>query len=732
MSTNDYKVVVIGSGFGGSMTALSLAERLKEGDAKILIVERGTWWTTPVSTVQDKEVRTYDFLVQKSQPVQLWSSQNHFRGLIDIFTRCFRRTKDASIFTRLFRRLRNEDGLIDMTQIGRRALLGLFGAKSDGVTVLRANGVGGGSLIYSNITIRPPNFIFDDPRWPLTWTPEERDRYFDLARHAIGYGVVSAIESRAANNIPYRGEKPPPHSGNAGLSNIVTRSARLDPHWRVKPDPTNPRGIKQIVINPPSGAPVPDRTNALWMDRARVFQTAMKELTTDFGAVDLSINDITPEGTALGPGEPPANYPLERSVNYCERQGRCNIGCLPGARHTLNKQLMGAVHGRPDGTPPLFKNLSLEPLSEVDVIEALPGGGYAVHFEQQSPENYKEQQEGKPRLTTTKRVTADIVIVAAGCVGSNEIVLRSKDRGTLPNLSDKTGFGFSTNGDYVAYLEKTKERVSLIRGPVTTTFAHFNTDELGTGPDGPNSSVQPDTSLFHTIEDQGIPPALATVSGYGVPLIKALSRGKQGTGFILRAIVRYGLKFLKQAYRELFTNSIKRGEFFRSEEEHVANMMCVVGIGRESAVGQFRLGKGLLDTSLRVRRSDGKAFWDDPIFDAIRTTLARLADKLRAPGTTDPFDNPFLTPVVAAFSAESIGVPHPLGGCRMARNAEEGVVDEYGRVFDKTKGGDRPFHEGLYVADAAVIPTALGVNPSLTISTLALRIADRIAEDMGY
>ncbi len=731
MSTNDYEIVIIGSGFGGSMTALTLAEHLKERSERILILERGTWWTTPVSTVQDKGVKTYDFLLEKRQPVQFWSSQNHFRGLIDIFTRCFRRTRDANIFTRWFPRLRNEDGLLDMTRMGRRGLFGLFGARSDGVTVFRANGVGGGSLIYSNITIRPPGFIFEDARWPLTWTPAERDAYFNLARHAIGFGVVSALESRAADNIPYRGEKPPPHSGNSGLSNIVMRSGRLDPHWTIKLDPSNPRGVRQITLHPPSGAAVPDRSNALWIDRARVFQTAVRELTTDFGAVDLSINDLTPEGTALGPAEPPANYPLEKSQNYCERQGRCNIGCLPGARHTLNKQLMGAIHGRPDGTPPLFKNLSLEPLSEIDVIEALPGGGYAVHFEQQSPENYREQQEGKPRMTTRRRVTADRVIVAAGCIGTNEILLRSKDRGTLPSLSDKTGFGFSTNGDYLAYLEKTKERVSLIRGPVTTSFAHFNTDEPGTGPDGPASSAPPDPALFHTIEDQGIPPALATVVGYGVPLIKALARGKEGTGFILRAIVCYGLKLLKQSYREIFTNSIRRGELFRSEEEHVADMMCVVGIGRASSRGRFRLGKGLFDTALRIGRTDGKAFWDDPVFDAMRASLARLADKLRAPGTSDPFDNPFLTRAAAAFSAESIAVPHPLGGCCMARSANEGVVDEYGRVFDKTKGGERPFYEGLYVADAALIPTSLGVNPSLTISTLALRIADHIAGELG-
>ncbi|MGH8479012.1 MAG: GMC family oxidoreductase [Gammaproteobacteria bacterium] len=159
--------------------------------------------------------------------------------------------------------------------------------------------------------------------------------------------------------------------------------------------------------------------------------------------------------------------------------------------------------------------------------------------------------------------------------------------------------------------------------------------------------------------------------------------------------------------------------------------MCVVGIGREAALGQLRLGKGPFDTPLRAKRTDGKRFRDDPIFDAMRQTLARLADKLRAPGTTDAFDNPFLTPVAKAFSADSVAVPHPLGGCRMAGNAGEGVVDEYGRVFDKTKGGERPYYEGLYVADAAIIPTSLGVNPSLTISTLALRIADRIAHGLG-
>src|SRR5438876_3054372 len=247
-----HTVVVIGSGFGGTMAALPLARKLLDRGRSetVLILERGTWWTTPVGTVQDKEVKTYDFLVRKNQPVQFWSSRSHFLGLIDLFTRCFRRTRDVNVLTRLFRRFRNEDGLYDLTRLGTRGFLGLFGGKNDGVTIIRASGVGGGSLVYSNITIRPPDLVFEDRRWPLTWSAAECNAYFDLARHAIGYGVLSAIQMRVDGKIPYGGDVLPPNFVNAGLSNIVTRTARLDPHWQAIPDPNNSRGVKRIVVHP--------------------------------------------------------------------------------------------------------------------------------------------------------------------------------------------------------------------------------------------------------------------------------------------------------------------------------------------------------------------------------------------------------------------------------------------------------------------------------------------------
>jgi choline dehydrogenase-like flavoprotein len=174
----------------------------------------------------------------------------------------------------------------------------------------------------------------------------------------------------------------------------------------------------------------------------------------------------------------------------------------------------------------------------------------------------------------------------------------------------------------------------------------------------------------------------------------------------------------------IFTDHRKRSEFFVSEDEQVARMMCIAANGRDEARGVFRLG-GRGETPLRVARDDGQPFWKDPIFKAINATLTRFAQVLT--GKADAtFLSPFFNRTAEQLNAQAVTLSHPLGGCRMADTAEEGVVDRFGRVWN-TAGG---VHPGLYVADASIIPTALGVNPSLTISALALRCADRIIEEL--
>jgi choline dehydrogenase-like flavoprotein len=62
---------------------------------------------------------------------------------------------------------------------------------------------------------------------------------------------------------------------------------------------------------------------------------------------------------------------------------------------------------------------------------------------------------------------------------------------------------------------------------------------------------------------------------------------------------------------------------------------------------------------------------------------------------------------------------HPLGTCRMGASPEKSVVDPDGQAWDLKE---------LYVADGSVVPTSLGVNPQLSIMTMATRIAWKMRE----
>ena len=666
-----YTTVIIGSGFGGTMTALTLAKAYKERAANedILILERGTWWTTPVSTVQDKGVRAYDRLKARGEPVQFWSSAENFKGLIDIATRCIRRKG-------------NEDGLYDLTRFEKRGFLGLFGNRNDGVSVLRASGVGGGSLVYANVTIQPPSFIFDDVAWPPEWK-NASEQYYTLAKDAIGYGVLHALDDR---NPPI----------NTGLSNIATRSARLNPHW---PKDASGNDIKRINLAPD---PNVDPKNDLWLDRARVFQTTISGMTDDYGTVYSSINDIPSEPNGYDPGQKPKNY--------CERQGRCLVGCLPGARHTLNKQLMAAALVNPkdpNQDPEYLHILKVQALAEVSFIRPRPAevGGYEVHFVLHHPDKpSKRSGEGA--------VTCENVIVAAGCLGTNEIMLRSHRRDRLPNLSDKLGYGFSTNGDLLAFLPNTDEKVYLTKGPITTSYGHFN------------SGSDADHQRFHTVEDNGIPRALASLTSFGVPTLQkiTLDHGNRGGFFLVLSLLPKIAKRFWRIARAPFINDRTRQDTLESEDEMLANMMCVAVIGRSAADGQFSLGRGRRETPLRVMRPDGMQFKDDPIYGAIGATLDEFAAKLSKKTPTPKFLTPWETTAAKALDFAATALSHPLGGCRMAQSVHDGVCDQYGRVYDKSRDGQpNPFYKGLYIADAALIPTSLGVNPSLTISAVALR-----------
>ncbi len=72
----------------------------------------------------------------------------------------------------------------------------------------------------------------------------------------------------------------------------------------------------------------------------------------------------------------------------------------------------------------------------------------------------------------------------------------------------------------------------------------------------------------------------------------------------------------------------------------------------------------------------------------------------------------FLT--AAPMDRMSIYASHPMGTCRMSSDKKQGVVQTTGESWDI---------EGLYVSDASVFPTSLGVNPQITVMSTSVQIA---------
>jgi cholesterol oxidase len=358
--------------------------------------------------------------------------------------------------------------------------------------------------------------------------------------------------------------------------------------------------------------------------------------------------------------------------NACTLCGDCCSGCNYGAKNTVLMNYLpdAYAHGAQ-----IFTEVGVQSVRRCE-------GKWRVAFDVLGEGG--ERSPGAP----SRFVTADVVVLAAGTLGSTQILLRSRDLG-LP-LSDRLGHGFSGNGDVLAFAYDTDRSVRDVG-----LGEHVPQADTAVGPTitGLIDLRGPDTDLEDAliIEDGAIPGALASV----LPL--ALCAAAEGVPEDAPARLR-----------EL------AGIPFGSHHGPVGRTLTYLVMSTDDAGGRIALENDRIQV---VWPEVG----EQPAFARDNRLLAEATRALHGKETPDP--------LWAWTNGRSLISVHPLGGCPMADDAADGVVDHKGQVFDPVGGG---VHDGLYVCDGSVVPCALDANPSLTISAIAERTAAILIADRRW
>jgi len=337
----------------------------------------------------------------------------------------------------------------------------------------------------------------------------------------------------------------------------------------------------------------------------------------------------------------------------CNHCGECDIGCNQRAKNTLDMNYLPIAESS--------QRVDVSTRCEVVKIERA-GKQYRVHVRDHAQEQ-------------TRTVVSDAVFVCGGAINSTELLLRCRDDyGTLPLLSPALGQHYSGNGDYLAFAFDTdpSRPFTPSQGPTITTAMVYDGAEVG-------------ERQWFIFQEGGYPRQIAG-------LLQLLNPQRYKLNFEQIGLLKGELSAdLRQRARSASGEEAPEG----------VNSAVFLAMGRDRANGRIRLLPGT--QALQI-------CWDTAsnmgLYSAQERFSNDVATALKGVLGYNPFWKLLRQPVSV----------HNLGGCVMAEDASQGVVDEHGEVFS---------YPNLFVMDGACLPAATGVNPSHTIAAVAERNIER-------
>ncbi len=367
------------------------------------------------------------------------------------------------------------------------------------------------------------------------------------------------------------------------------------------------------------------------------------------------------------------NGPPQSGCAYC---GECFLGCNIHAKNTLDLNYLW-----------LAQLAGAEIFSQHQVVSINPNRpNHPVH-----PDGYTVAYEDL-RWGFGGEVSAGKVIVAGGALGSTELLLRAKYdhcrrgkevKATLPRLSPRLGSFFSGNGDFGAVGFKTNRVTNPMEGPTITGVVDFR-DMLG--------------GQGFIIEEGGVPDLLRDG-------LKQFPGGLAAS----RRWIQWFQGLFHRLDRRRSQPRLVEGIFNLLDFDAVRDAMPYLVMGIDAADGQMNLDQN--SGNLRLTWAHANSL---PFFREIERVLRELT-QAPSPGLDG---NLMVNP--SWSSQKELVTVHPLGGCPMGDDESKGVVDPQGEVFN---------YPNLYVVDGAIVPSAIGPNPSKTIGALAERAAEHIIKE---
>ena len=362
---------------------------------------------------------------------------------------------------------------------------------------------------------------------------------------------------------------------------------------------------------------------------------------------------------------------LQTSCTYC---GECICGCNYHAKNTVDLNYLYAAEN--------FHQVEVRSECLASEIVPLDASG-ADCPTADGTHGYRVKYRDLVRNQDVA-ISANRVVVSAGCLGTTELLLRCKNTlHTLPAISDRLGMQFSGNGDFLYFV-------------VEGFSGHPNY--------GPTITQETDYNLFQDfvshrafiLEDASYPAFLAWfVEGvrprwaWLKPLLR-LSRH-----LITHLTSGKSPGTLGFAFSDVLSSSTSAESavllFMGLDESN--GVMGLDSNGHLAVHWPWRSSRKLYDAIVAAGEDFGKRA-GAKIFTALPTWSWPLRNSVTV---------------------------HPLGGCVLADSESLGVVRAERRRLGEVFG-----YQGLYVADGAIVPTASGSNPVATIAALSEMVAEGI------